>query len=72
MTQIFSPCMSPRQRFVLVDEDGFPWVSTLMRVDAEGYAFRIDEIDAEIILPEEVLERMFDEEMAVEIRGEVA
>lgn len=62
----------PLQRFVLVDEDGMPWLSTLVGVSAEGYAFHVDDIDAEIILPEDVLERMFDEDMAVEIRGEVA
>lgn len=69
MTHVHPTRAFPLQRFVLVDEDGMPWLSTLVGVSAEGYAFHVDEIDAEIILPEETLEDMFDSSAAFEIPG---
>lgn len=70
MSQVFqSPRAFPVQRFVLVDDDGLPWLGTLVAVTVEGYAFHIDEIDSEIVLSEETLEDMFDRDAAVEIQG---
>lgn len=68
MNQIVNPRSPQQQRFLLTDEDGVQWLSTLLHVDAEGYWFYVEDAGIEVLLSEETLEDMFDRNAAVQIQ----